>query len=148
MKSVDGMNPVDLAPDRPGSPDPDRRIFTRVPFEVDARLCNARMAIDTPLLDLSLKGAMLQRPTEFAGEIGERFMLDVPLGDGAVVIHLEVSLVHLEGATMGFRCELIDLASISHLRRLLELNLGDGELLERELGELVRGRPSSPCKVE
>jgi hypothetical protein len=35
-------------------------------------------------------------------------------------------------------CKEIDLDSISHLRRLIELNLGDQEELERELGALLK----------
>jgi len=34
------------------------------------------------------------------------------------------------------RCLSIDLDSITHLRRLLELNLGDPQLVERELLQL------------
>jgi hypothetical protein len=37
---------------------------------------------------------------------------------------------------LGFVCRHIDLESISHLRRLVELNLGDESLLERELAAL------------
>jgi hypothetical protein len=36
-------------------------------------------------------------------------------------------------------CESIDLDSITHLRRLVELNAGDPALLERELTALVAG---------
>jgi hypothetical protein len=38
---------------------------------------------------------------------------------------------------MGLQTEHIDLDSISHLRRLIELNVGDADILNRELGELV-----------
>jgi hypothetical protein len=41
-----------------------------------------------------------------------------------------------EQELLGFVCQYIDLDSISHLRRLVELNLGDGSLLERELAAL------------
>jgi hypothetical protein len=43
---------------------------------------------------------------------------------------------HSERAQVGFECEYIDLDSISNLRRLVELNLGDSVLLERQLGSL------------
>ncbi|VAX04921.1 hypothetical protein MNBD_GAMMA20-584, partial [hydrothermal vent metagenome] len=46
---------------------------------------------------------------------------------------------HSENDHIGFRCEHIDLESISHLRRLVELNLGDAKLLDRELSALTRG---------
>jgi hypothetical protein len=49
-------------------------------------------------------------------------------------------VVHREWTLVGVRCVEIDLESISHLRRLVELNLGDAELLHRELSALVRPR--------
>jgi hypothetical protein len=52
-------------------------------------------------------------------------------------VRMEVSLKHIEGQHAGFRCEHIDLDSISRLRRLVELNLGDSESLHRELTELM-----------
>jgi len=51
---------------------------------------------------------------------------------------MEGHLAHVgDNNTVGIRCESIDLDSISHLRRLVELNLGDPELLNRELSALV-----------
>ena len=44
--------------------------------------------------------------------------------------------MHIEDDHTGYRCEHIDLDSISHLRRLVELNLGDPDILDRELSEL------------
>ncbi|HXK57002.1 MAG TPA: PilZ domain-containing protein, partial [Gammaproteobacteria bacterium] len=37
---------------------------------------------------------------------------------------------------LGLRCVSIDMESIGHLRRLVELNLGDAELLHRDLESL------------
>jgi hypothetical protein len=49
-------------------------------------------------------------------------------------------IAHREGRQVGVRCLEIDLDSISHLRRLVELNVGDEAILHRELGALVRSR--------
>jgi len=38
---------------------------------------------------------------------------------------------------MGIVCEHIDVDSMTHLRRLVELNMGDTSLLERELHALT-----------
>lgn len=50
-----------------------------------------------------------------------------------------VTLAHQKDGLLGLQCREIDLDSITHLRRLIELNLGSSELLERELGALVQG---------
>ena len=49
---------------------------------------------------------------------------------------MDVTVAHLNGTCVGVRCDKIDIDSASHLRRLLELNLGDADLLSRELTEL------------
>lgn len=52
---------------------------------------------------------------------------------------MDGTVVHCEDGHLGFRCDHIDLDSISHLKRLVELNLSDEALLERELSELSQG---------
>ena len=43
----------------------------------------------------------------------------------------------IEGIYFGLICRNLDIDSATHLRRLVELNLGDPKLLERELSALV-----------
>jgi hypothetical protein len=50
---------------------------------------------------------------------------------------MNTRVAHLENTHVGLRCESIDLDSMAHLRRLLELNSGDPELVERELSALI-----------
>jgi hypothetical protein len=49
---------------------------------------------------------------------------------------MDVVIAHQQNDELGVRCVDIDLDSITHLRRLVELNLGETELLERELSAL------------
>jgi hypothetical protein len=46
-------------------------------------------------------------------------------------------LAHVEGDQAGMLCRSIDLESITHLRRLIAMNLGDASLLDRDLKSLV-----------
>jgi hypothetical protein len=50
---------------------------------------------------------------------------------------MSVELVHKEKGRLGFKCKHIDIDSITHLRRLVELNLGNADMLERELSALI-----------
>ena len=43
----------------------------------------------------------------------------------------------MDTQSIGFHCQLIDLDSITHLKRLVELNLADEGLLHRELSALL-----------
>ncbi|OAE13426.1 pilus assembly protein [Pseudomonas simiae] len=88
------------------------------------------------LVDLSLKGLLVRRPEDWQGNGAQRFDVDIRL-DPQAHIQMQVRLAHDDHGQLGFVCEHIDLDSISHLRRLIELNLGDQEELERELGALL-----------
>jgi hypothetical protein len=50
---------------------------------------------------------------------------------------MEVTVVHHQGDCYGLACRGIDLDSVTHLRRLVALNLGDEALLEREIRLLL-----------
>ena len=113
----------------------ERRHFTRIPIDTVANLRCHEGQLKTRLLDVSLKGALLERPTEYSGNNGNQCELELLLGE--TTITMQGSIVHSETSHIGFRCDHIDLESISHLKRLMELNLGDETALERELHELV-----------
>jgi len=116
----------------------ERRRFSRIGFDADVYLVSAKGSWRSRLIDLSLKGALITAPQDWSGQPGEHFLLELALGgDEEMLIRMEVSVSHSENDHIGLRCEHIDLDSISHLRRLVELNLGDAELLDRELSALV-----------
>lgn len=93
-------------------------------------------AWETRLLDISLMGALLQRPASYTPEPGNTCSVEIMLGPAGPLIAMHGSVVHQEQNHIGFHCEEIDIDSISHLRRLVELNLGNPALLERELSAL------------
>jgi len=115
----------------------ERRRFSRVGLAVPAALEMAPAPSSCVLRDVSLKGALIEVPPELEIAIGQPCTLVIPLDAEEVTIRMEGQVAHREGALVGIRCGTIDLESIMHLRRLLELNLGDGELVRRELRELV-----------
>lgn len=91
------------------------------------------------MVDLSLKGALLRLPARSALKPGDPCLLSVSLAqlDVGIAMAGEVAHVELEGLRVGLLCRSIDIESITHLRRLLEINLGDAQLLERELKALI-----------
>jgi hypothetical protein len=120
----------------------ERRRFTRVPFDALAGLEQDGWRIDAKLLDLSLRGLLVQQPADWAGADTDMPFTAVIDLSGGNQIRMEVKLVHTEEGLLGFQCLHIDLDSISHLRRLIALNLGDEDLLERELGSLLETSPA------
>ncbi len=118
----------------------ERRQFSRIAFHRPADL-DVRIARGTcEVLDVSFKGALVEVPFGFAAHVGQRCTLVIRLDAGDATIALEGEIVHREGTQVGIRCVEIDLDSMSHLRRLVELNVGDEQVLHRELSALVGRR--------
>lgn len=113
----------------------DNRRFHRISFHGPASVKTATSTYATELLDLSLKGALVARPADFPSET-DLLELHFPLQDSALCIVMQARVAHQTEQLLGLHCEKIDLDSISHLKRLVQLNLGDDQLLERELSEL------------
>lgn len=114
----------------------DRRCFRRIAIDAITELRQNGQEWPVKLVDLSLKGLAIERPEPWKGNKALPFDVDIRL-DPKAHIKMQVKLTHNENGQLGFVCKAIDLDSISHLRRLIELNLGDQEELERELGALL-----------
>lgn len=114
----------------------EHRRFRRIPFEAQAFLSHGKGRWEAQLLDISLKGALLTLPAGWNGAAGGRLDLELVIEGGALVIHMETEVAHIEKDHLGLRCLHIDLDSMAHLRRLVELNLGDADQLNREFQAL------------
>lgn len=113
----------------------ERRRFSRFDIEAQVHLYSGSQAWDSELIDISLKGALLKRPPEWEGKTGDFYRIEVRL-EGSVIISMSVSVAHIATDRIGFICQKIDMDSFVHLKRLVELNLGDSTLMSRELSAL------------
>ncbi|MCK8515509.1 PilZ domain-containing protein [Methylonatrum kenyense] len=120
----------------PSNSHSERRRFSRADFHGSAELDWQGQRFLVQLLDLSLKGALLEPPADWQGNTGDAGRLHLRLGEPAQ-IDMEVELAHRHADRAGFHCRRIDIDSLGHLRRLLELNLQDPNLTERELQQLL-----------
>jgi hypothetical protein len=114
----------------------DRRRFKRIEFDAKTELSQGEYIWPVKLIDLSLKGLLVEKPEPWLGNREHHFCVDVHLTP-EVAIKMDVLLTHDDHGQLGFVCKHISLESIERLRRLIELNLGDPEELERELGALI-----------
>ena len=119
------------------TPIDDKRKFSRIPFDTTVHLVSAEGSWNCQLLDISLKGLLATMPADWQAKTGDLYLVEMLTENEEATIRMEVSVMHTEDNHAGFRCEHIDLDSISHLRRLVELNLGDSDVLDRELSELT-----------
>ncbi len=116
----------------------EKRRFHRVGHDARATLTAHANAWTCTVEDLSLKGCMLKLADPWPVDPALHYQLSIHL-TYSIHIDMEVVLTHQDGLFAGFRCVSIDADSAIKLRRLVELNLGDTALLERDLHELVRG---------
>lgn len=114
-----------------------RRLYSRIPFQTAATFSVGGVTADCELCDLSLKGALVKPSGMLPPPIGEPCELELRLDDGETLIRMGASVAHAEHGRVGIVCREIDLDSLTHLRRLLELNLGDSEVLHTELAALL-----------
>lgn len=117
----------------------ERRLFARVAFAAGAGLITTQAHLQCQVVDISLKGVLLQLPAGTLVQVGMPCLVRLPLGEGeaGIVIAMAGELAHVEGDHAGVQCRSIDLESITHLRRLIEINLGDPSASERELKALI-----------
>ncbi|MCW9077838.1 MAG: PilZ domain-containing protein [Gammaproteobacteria bacterium] len=115
----------------------ERRRFHRIATDKPVRLRDGDMQHSGTVLDISLQGLLLESNGSWKPTIGTRVRAGVRLGEEMPEISMDGEIAHIDGKRVGLRCVGIDLESASMLRRMVELNLGDGELLERDLSQLL-----------
>ncbi|MDX1824270.1 MAG: PilZ domain-containing protein [Thiohalomonadales bacterium] len=119
----------------------EKRRFTRIPFEAETRISDPATgaAASVQLLDISLKGALTTLPPAMKVKIGDNYVLELLLAasDTEITLKMEANLIHTGEEYIGFQYQHMDLDTATHLHRLIELNLGDEKLMERELAELA-----------
>jgi hypothetical protein len=115
----------------------ERRHFWRAAFHSPVRITlHGGGHAYGQLIDISLKGALLEVGPTFKAVMGEQCQMRLDLAPGAT-ISLSGTVTHIDGQHVGLHTDNIDLDSITHLRRLVELNAGDPALLEREISALI-----------
>ncbi|PKO43899.1 MAG: PilZ domain-containing protein [Betaproteobacteria bacterium HGW-Betaproteobacteria-22] len=121
------------------------RHFSRIPFRADILLeIHLIDAVHTAqLIDISLKGALVKTAQAIPEYIhGRNCSMTLTLGDithsDCEKITMQGKVAHHEGMLLGIECLHTDIDSMTNLRRLIELNIGDEVLLHQEIGEMLK----------
>ena len=112
----------------------DRRHYHRVGFHGSAKLSSGDVDESVEILDISLAGALLKLNSVPRGM--NEVTLKVTLSDEAG-FEMSGSLMSYGDGNTALHRDLNQLENDYHLRRLLELNLGDPELMERDVKTLI-----------
>jgi hypothetical protein len=113
----------------------EKRHFHRIFYKAEANIYADGQVWDCEVLDLSLNGCLLHFTSPLKEHQEDCYTLKLRLSDD-IEIKMELKIAHILENNVGFKCVQIDIDSISQLRRLVELNIGDSDILERDLSSL------------
>ena len=119
------------------SPIKSLRRYIRIPFNAAVRLKVHEQAFSVQLVDIALKGALVQCASTHALVLHAPCRLLLPMAEDGDGIIMGGRVAHLDGELVGIECTEIDVTSLTRLRRLIELNAGDPGLMHRELRQLI-----------
>ena len=78
---------------------------------------------------------LVEPPADVLPDRDKVYAVELVLGEDAA-IKMQAKISHAEDSHWGLQWENIDLEGLTHLRRLLELNMEDPDEMHRELAEL------------
>lgn len=116
----------------------EQRNYRRLNFssEADITIDNAVYRCD--MVDLALQGALYRSERKLSLPLGGRTPLSIYLPETQIRMQFIGELIHQHGNFYGFLFVSEDDESIAHLRRLLELNFGDAELVDKEFSHWLK----------
>ena len=115
--------------------DNERRHYQRIPFIADVILRHNDQQWSCGLEDISLKGMLIVPPADAEPAQDEIYVIELVLGEAAT-ISMQAKISHITDTHWGMEWGNIDLDGLTHLRRLLELNMDNPEEMHREMAEL------------
>ena len=127
---------VDRTKSLPTEPIDGQRHFTRVSLHNPAIIATGDTQWDTHLMDLSLSGALLEQPSGWTGKTGDRMRLKLQLADQSY-LEVDAQIRQIDANRLGMSFIDLDDSDRDEIRWLVEINLGDAEMLGRELSAMI-----------
>lgn len=111
----------------------EKRRFSRILYQAPATLSQGNQQLSSCIQDLSLHGLLLW--SEIEPDFDTHALVDVcfTLPNSDVTLSLTAKIISVHERIIRMVINHIDIESIAHLRRLVELNVGNDDLLHRDL---------------
>ena len=93
--------------------------------------------VQVQLLDISLKGALIEHPQDLAVQCGDRWKLLFRLGGSDIVLQFGTEVVHCSETLAGVKFVETDLDTMIHLRSLIEARSVNPKQVKHELSFLT-----------
>jgi hypothetical protein len=118
----------------------ERRNFQRVPFGCKAEIHYNGRKYPAELLNICLLGAMALCKDSIPLAEGNCCELSIHLLDSEITLQFDAKVIHYQKNRLGFQFISVDTETATHLRRLLELNIGSAEVIDKELAFWLKDR--------
>ncbi len=119
----------------------EKRKFSRIHYSghctINEQVDGLTHTLQTEILDISLNGALVTCDDGLSKMIDHDVKLNLQLTDSEIFLQLSGVICHQETNVLGIKFISMPLESITHLKRLVQLNLGDEDLLHREISHLI-----------
>ena len=114
-----------------------KRRFSRIQFNVKCSLTLAHQQYEVSLLDLALKGALIETNPSLPAALKTPCTLTIELEGLESPLHFSADVVHVHENRIGLKFTSTDIDSMIHLRSIVESNTADPEKISHELGFLI-----------
>lgn len=124
-----------------------KRRFKRIFHDANGYLATTEgTKLSCNLLDISFNGCLISCAENTANfRVKDKFTINITLGEALQIEALAHIVYFAEDDLLGMQFDEIDIHSATFLKRLVELNIGDTSMLERDLLSLsTQGSKKSP----
>lgn len=111
----------------------EKRYFSRINFTAQSQIEIDEKVYSGDLLDLSLRGALLKYKEQIPIKMNDICTLTIHLHSSDIKLIFDAELVHIYQNNLGFKFMSEDVGTMTHLRNLLSLNVGDYDKITDEL---------------
>lgn len=118
----------------------EQRSYRRIPFHTETEVNINDTKHQCELVDLALQGALFKSEQELPLAIGSRCQMTIALPSSDLTMEFTGELIHQRGQFYGFIFISEDVVTMGHLRRLLELNVGNGDAVDQEFLHWLKQR--------
>jgi hypothetical protein len=115
----------------------ENRMFQRIRFAAETEVEIGGIRHGATLVDISLRGALLAFHDDAVPDKGQTCHLKMRLDQSGVTLCFTGLVAHSHENLTGVKFITVDIATMIHLRSLLELNSGDPDLVRSELNALI-----------
>jgi len=117
----------------------EKRRFSRITFIEKSFIEAGGITFEVNLLDISLKGALIEVGDDVAIQKGDTLQLTFHLGKGEIILQFKAEVIHRQESRAGLKFTGTDLDTMIHLRSLIEARTMDPDKVKDELGFLIEG---------